>query len=175
MRPGAGIGPGHAGKVVVHVRTSVLVTALALCAALGACAACQAAHLTGLYWIEHEVYCLDVTLHNNESGDHAWVLEAQVHPGAFDAQAPPFWIVGWGDWHVAWAAYDGHWLPPGEELSGFTFQTYDMAEEYSYKIRTSEGSVGGYFTPELIPWPPATGPVALAILGLWAAHRIRRR
>jgi len=143
---------------------------------VAACAACQAAYVSGVYWLEADVYYLDLTLHNDEPDDEWWVYDLSVVRGGFDAQAPPFWYVRRCDATVvAWRADDDHMLPPGEELSGFTFQTYELDDWYSYKIHASNGPTwSDYFQAELIPWPPGVGPVALGILGLWAARRLRR-
>ena len=150
---------------------------LALPALFGLPTGCPAAYVTGVYWVEDGIYYLDLTLHNNEPDDEWDVFDLSVVRGGFEAQAPPFWYVRERETsYVAWHAEDDHWLPPGEELSGFTFQTCDLDDWYSYKIYASnQYTWTGWFQPELIPWPPLAAPAALAILGLWATRRLRKR
>jgi hypothetical protein len=157
------------------MRFTLLTALVGLLAWLAGDMPAWAAHVEGVYWIEDSVYYLDLTLYNNDPDDEWPVIEVWVYPGGFDAQAPPNWYVGCTEGSVAWhASSQEYWLPPGEYLSGFTFQTYDLAQEYSYKIHGYGGNSHGYFTPEYIPWPAATGPAVLAVLALWAARRLRR-
>jgi hypothetical protein len=166
--------PRATPKVVNAVRLRFPIPALVAASFLAVCAPCPAAYVTGVYWVEQDVYYLNLTLHNNEPDDEWWVFDLSAIPGGFDAQAPPFWSVRECDtWFVAWCADGGHWLPPGEELSGFTFQTYELDDWYSYKVEARDNDWTGYFQPELVPWPPGVGHVAVGILGLWAARRLR--
>jgi hypothetical protein len=156
------------------MRLCLLALTFAAVAFLATAGACQGAYVTGLYWVEDDIYYLDLTLHNNEPGDEWRAYGLIVKPGGFDAQAPEDWAVrALREDLVSWAA-TGEGVPPGEALSGFALQTRDLADEYLYKIH-GDHNWAGHFTPEYIPWPPATGPAVLVILGLWAARRHRRR
>jgi hypothetical protein len=156
----------------------VILATLALAAA---CCSCQAAYVTGVYWIEDDLYYLDLTLHNNEPGD-AWpAIWVDIHPGAVDAQAPEGWQAGWSPCFVFWGANDeAHWLPPGQELSGLTFQTDVLggfSGWYEYVIGFWAGEPDhwhGQFRPEYVPEPWLAGPLALALCAGWGALRRRR-
>ena len=78
-----------------------------------------------------------------------------------------------------WGAnHEAHWLPPGQELPGLTFQA-DVLGGFSGWYDYTVGCSGHYpwygqFKPEYIPEPWLAVPLALAVCGAWGVLRRRR-
>jgi hypothetical protein len=166
------------------VRRSVLGLAVALAFLTAIACAGRAddelyAYLTGVYWLDGDLYHVDVTCWNvpgNPEGGLVYAFKT-VRGGTLAEGAPEGWY-WYVDPHnlVGVAPDEAHMIPPGESLSGFRFAAdFDPGQVvYEYHIGMSEGpGVWGSFTPVYIPEPWLAGPLGLAALAAW--HVLRRR
>jgi len=133
-------------------------------------------YATGVYWKDHGVYVLDVTVHNDPPLDDFPIVELTIEArGSFGFESPEGWssympgrlIVHWRPDNYENA------IPPGEALSGFVFRNSTLQDQYSYGLACGYHKFGNVFTPVLIPEPGLAAVLGWGACGagFWALKR----